>query len=172
MDVHLCVERRGANGRWERAEPLVPIRPPYDDFPDDDFPYPVPGLERKLLYEGQNRILFSVLQGTVWELSPGAESPPHSRGLPDDVSAETRAVFDWDNDPPDLFGMSWLLLAELEAYDWSQPLTGSYHRSSGEYVTEERPLSDWCGHFLSTTVPAMRELGPPEDVRAVFWFDN
>ncbi|OZC01393.1 hypothetical protein BSZ36_17035 [Rubricoccus marinus] len=167
MDICLCVERRGANGLWERAEPLVPIQYPYDDFP-----YPVPGLEREALYEGRNRTLFRLLQGPIWQLSPGGRSLPYSRGLPDDVSAETRAAFDCDNDPPDLFGMSWLLLAELEAFDWSQPLTGSYHRPSGESVTEERPLSHWCKHFLGTTVSAMRELGPPEGVRAVFWFGN
>jgi hypothetical protein len=31
---------------------------------------------------------------------------------------------------------------------------------------------EWVGFFLEKTIPAMAELGEPDDVRAVFFFDN
>jgi hypothetical protein len=33
-------------------------------------------------------------------------------------------------------------------------------------------LRDQCLDFLNQTMPKLRELGSPEDVRIVFWFDN
>lgn len=32
--------------------------------------------------------------------------------------------------------------------------------------------AECCRYFIETTLPALRELGNPEDVRIVFWFDN
>ena len=43
------------------------------------------------------------------------------------------------------------------------------------YYTEikwEVPCDDYCTTFVKETIPLLAELGDPEDVRIVFWFDN
>lgn len=115
---------------------------------------------------------------------------------------------------------SWVILAELLAYDWQGQRTklrgwvsGSECRlwkesgaawpprycggvsgrnilhvsiqelqrriAKGQDVTNYYALAEWeatyaecAGRFLTDVLPALQALGPTEDVRLVFWFDN
>ena len=90
---------------------------------------------------------------------------------------------------------SWVSLADLDAYDWAQPLRrgGKAHKSA-TFDANGRP-SEWCGDVWGSTaheyrthtwtepladvvkgfhddvLPWLRMLGPPDDVRLVFGFD-
>lgn len=158
------------------------------------------------------------------------------RGLPKDVSDRVRECSEgWGSDG---HSHSYLTVAELLAYDWTQSTTKAGFLHVGQYVEWQCRLSytdgatpdQWCGDvggglvekvseavikkrmaafqlsgwnwraleasmleafphtyvrctwgvsyyasaakFLSETMPRLWALGEPEDVRAVFWFDN
>lgn len=88
--------------------------------------------------------LFSALAGVRWEREdPPPRFEPQDE-LPPDVSEGVRALFDEYY----YFGTSFRTLAELQAHDW---------RAFTEFTR---------------VLGAIATLGPPEKVRAVFWFDN
>jgi hypothetical protein len=108
-DIHIAVERRTADG-WQRVEPMVPPRWQYNGAPE---------LERQSWYDGRNYFLFAILAG-VRNGSGGDPVVPISdpRGLPDDVSDETRdEANEWGLDG---HSHSHFTLAELFAHDWDE----------------------------------------------------
>ncbi|MEM0960991.1 MAG: hypothetical protein AAGK21_00460 [Bacteroidota bacterium] len=77
-----------------------------------------PELVREWIFDGRNHdlydaLVFGVSAGPVSLVEPVAQP----RGLPDDVTEETRA-----NDHSDAYGHSWLLVREIEEFDWDQPV--------------------------------------------------
>ena len=78
----------------------------------------------------------------------GVQIIASAKGVPSDMSTRVRAAFDWDEET--CFGFSWHTLQTLLAYDWEANDLGYFRR-----VLDE-----------------MAKLGPPDRVRAVFWFDN
>ncbi len=124
VDIYTAAERRRSDGRWERAEPMVP-NPEREDRAWVEYIRRSPGWEaecpefvREPIYDGRNydlydALAFGVSAGPVCLVEPVA--PP--RGLPDDVTAEVRA-----DDLPDASGRGWLLVREIAAYDWDQPV--------------------------------------------------
>ena len=117
------------------------------------------------------------------------------RGLPDDVSDGVRAISDeWDCDG---HSHSWLTLQELLDVDWyGQALTvrGFVTKEQAEEYRKYATLPEsWCGgttdpdaiqiewssgyydsmkYFVDVTIPRLQELGDPDSVRIVFFFDN
>jgi hypothetical protein len=119
-------------------------------------------------------------------------SPP--RGLPDDVCESVQKESDrWGCDG---HSHSWLTVQDLLDYDWDQttkkrgmvsPEESKLLRETGkapeaycgwtnqanfETVEWDRKYRDEAPYFLNTTLPRLQELGPPDEVRIVFWFDN
>lgn len=116
------------------------------------------------------------------------------RGLPDDVCDRVRKTSDaWG---PDGHSHSWFTLKELLEADWDQiktnrgmvtpeqaeefkkngtlPDTWCAWTSQKDAVQIEWtwPLRDVCDEFINGTIPKLQELGEPDKVRIVFWFDN
>lgn len=114
-------------------------------------------------------------------------SPP--RGLPPDSVVANTIRDEADH------SFSWLTLAELEAADSSQTVVmqGMVSKDLRErYRDTGEPPSNWCQatniedyahmtwrmplkdvtYLLPKIIEAMRQLGPPDDVRMVFGFDN
>lgn len=89
--------------------------------------------------------LFSVLAGVRREVGDPPQRFEPQCDLPIDASAEVRAM--WEHDERDCFGTSYRTLAEFQAYDWT-------------------------ALQLDECLEAMTALGPPEKVRAIFWFNS
>jgi hypothetical protein len=102
------------------------------------------------------------------------------RGLPDDVSPELRDT----SDNYDFHSHSWLTLAELMTYDYDRTfwnrrvmkltadgiLDGAALAEEGEGRTVS--LREFLGDHFFEQLQTLAELGDPEDVRIVFWFDG
>ena len=180
-DVHMWAEVRRA-GVWEKIGDVFPNA--YADadaerrdiewhnkwlaeHPDeDDEEYRDPNwksFHRRLVdhpYDQRNYALYSILAdvrngygfaGVFTGMGFTPIAPP--RGVPEDASPEYRAeVAAWGGDG---HSHSWLTLKELQAYDW--------HKTT---CTGE------SGEFVEQVIPMLAELGAPDDVRIVFFFDN
>ena len=113
-DIAMYAERRERDG-WHLCEPLVP-NPLYD--PSD--PEPEPPLMPRAVYSTRNSSLFAILADVRNPHLSDVRYQPIAapRGLPPGLSPELAA---WAASlGADVFGYSWYLLAELQAYPWSQ----------------------------------------------------
>lgn len=85
------------------------------------------------------------------------------RGLPKNVSPEVKTLQSQSAGSHQV-GFSYLLLSELLAYDWSEV-----------FMWGDKPISYLKAaqeSLLWRTIENMKELGEPENVRLVFWFNN
>ncbi len=141
-DIHTNVEVR-RNGAWERVGPVFPSPWADQDWADADDKADTDEPFRRRSYA-----LFARLAGV--RNYEGVTPVSEPRGLPDDMTTETRAnADDWRHDG---HSHSWLTLAELQQID----------PDCGEFRLED----------FARDVAVMATLGEPEDVRVVFWFDN
>jgi hypothetical protein len=86
------------------------------------------------------------------------------RGLPDDVSESTAEEYDgWTQ--MGCHPASWLSLAELLAADYDQEFFDDRRQ-------ETTTIKEFLGPSFFHDLDVLKTLGPPEDVRVVFWFDN
>ena len=116
------------------------------------FPYPYTDSP----YDGRCYSLFGILAGVRDTSNPMIGD--WNRYLPDDVSDEVREISDeWDIDG---HSHNHLYLREL--------LESDYMKMSKE---ELRGLG-LDSYFFHTTIPQLQEIGDPDDIRIVFWFDN
>ena len=112
------------------------------------------------LYSTRMYATYAVLAGVRNDVGLDPISEP--RGLPLDVSAETLGEYEAHGFPNERrSSASWLTLGELDAYDWSRPVVPS--------PTGLRPIIE-LNPELAHALAAMRAMGSPDDVRAVFWF--
>jgi hypothetical protein len=106
-------------------------------------------------YHGRNYGLFGVLAG-VRDCSRDMITGG-LRGLPDDVSEEILGLSnDWDGDG---HSHNYLYLNEI--------LDSHYYRMSDEELEE-----NGFTYFFRTVVNDLLEIGNPDNLRLVFWFDN
>ncbi|WP_147364128.1 hypothetical protein [Deinococcus cavernae] len=90
------------------------------------------------------------------------------RGLPDDVTAEVRRIWERVKDDPAISNPSWVTLDELINYDWNINFRGSMHAVLAE---EERSAKEAASDFLTRNLPYIRTLEEnPRHLRIVFWF--
>jgi hypothetical protein len=154
FDMHLFVERRDEAGRWQkvgnvftrtREEPVSWAES--DDRQEGYLAWrEVIEVGRDQPWTERNYELFTILG---LPLRPHVAPIAPLRGLPADVSEEVRERLD---DSDDFFvGHSWLTLAELQGYEGS---------------------ARYPARFVRETLPQLRRLGPPDDVRVVFAFDH
>ena len=124
-DIHLYVERR-ENGQWVSADKWTP-NPYYENR----------------FYTGRNYELFAMLADV--RNSGGITPIAAPRGLPADVSPEVKGESDrWASDG---HSHSWLTIAELNAYNWQQPVKYEGCVDAENYLkwkTFGEPES-WCG---------------------------
>lgn len=113
----------------------------------------------------RNAELFGILAGvrSVYHVAPVAPR----RGLPEDVSPDVAARWGAVQDDPDLFGVSWVGLDELLAYDWDQTI------ESGLDGHPPVTCRDAARHFVQETLPFLSaQVNDPRDLRLVFWFGH
>jgi len=123
----------------------------------DDW-HPVMKWVLKERYNGRNYVLFGVLAGVRKDDVPRLSNP---RGLPDDVCPQVADAY--ENMKDDAHSASFFTLEELLAFNWDQ-------EAKAYGITEK--LSEHCSDFVENTIPMLKLLGAPENVRIVFWFDN
>lgn len=150
-DIHLCVEVK-KDGQWVSVDKWTTVPPN-----DDEDGYTTVDYDDRF-YSGRNYVLFGVLAGVrvndVPQIAP-------LRGLPLCTSPEVTKYFKgWGND---IHSLSVLSLRELLAYDWGFVVR--------DYDGPES-LKSICASFCDRTIPKLKALGNPEDVRIVFGFDN
>lgn len=158
-DIHSFVEIR-AEGQWEHADGTLFPNAEYQGEASAPFPYRDYGLFG-FLADVRN-----------YSYSPVIAEP---RGLPADVSAPVRAEYgddDWWH------SASWLTVAELLGFDYDQvfedlrsaawPGPVSVTPGQGERVT----LREFLGEGFFERLGELAQLGDPNNVRVVFWFDN
>lgn len=89
-----------------------------------------------------------------------------ARGLPRDISSETYQLYVQDKN--NVFEMSYLTLAELQAYDWNQSCLWWDWRNGITKTSSMRGAINF--QRLLTVMGRMGDLGEPDKVRLVFWF--
>lgn len=151
-DIHVRVEVK-KDGRWQSANNWIDVleeerdewggRSCRIDYQNDP-----------LYYSERDYRLFAALANVRngYDIEPIS----YQRGIPADASPKVKRdaglslLYSYYHSP------SWLLLSELQAYDW-----GSLNLAQAPW---RKP---WTG-FLEQ----LAALGNPDDVRIVFWFDN
>lgn len=141
-DIHFYVEVRKGKN-WESADR-------WSVDPSDGVPY-IDDPDK--FYSGRNYYLFSILAG-VRSYDNAYEPICNPRGLPSGLSKEVEDECErWDVDG---HSQSYFTLAELLEIDWQK--NENWRNATGRFVLH--------------TLHRMRQLGDPENVRCVFWFDN
>lgn len=149
-DIHAHVERRGADGRWEK----VPDQEPFDWRNDD---------------------VFDFLNGNGNIIIPGVPPIVEARGVPEDASPAVRADHEaWDTDA---FSASWLAVQELAAFDYDRQVTVPWlHRIGDDGRTEAfgenvvMTFREFLGDRYLREVEELKALGDPTVFRVVYWF--
>jgi hypothetical protein len=151
-DINAFAERLGAGG-WEICR-----------RPDGSYFVPPCVGER-------DRILFTTLGAypSQWleEMYPGqapVEPVSPARGLPLNLSAQGREWAGPTVGKPGYVGHSWLLVSELLEFPWAERWAAA-GIEVGVVETHVR------ARFLTDTLPALASLGPPSEVRLIFWVD-
>lgn len=227
-DIHLYVEVRGPDGRWQIRDDRGPAPNDevhtYEDWKrwyDVCPPY---------IWQGRHYGLFAILAG-VRNYS-GYVPVNQPRGVP--AGASETYLQHVDRYGQDGHSHSWQTVAELLAYDWSHTTRKSGHINllgyaelrqrgypswlgqKGSWAPDDHgcsprdlarmgrkispeldlrllataielqdaetiqtaraewhePYSQVVGSFYDKTLPALQQLGPPDDVRIVYFFDN
>lgn len=104
------------------------------------------------------------------------------RGIPGDASEHVLEMNDyWDSDG---HSHTWLLLRELLDFDYNQEIWDQRvmkqdgpNSWNGAALAEEGEgahlrLGVFLGEWYFKELNRFKQLGPPEDTRIVFWFDN
>lgn len=168
-DIHLVAERKTADG-WEVIPgPIVPcwLCSMNGRVAAECYRCHGSGEFRASWYSDRLYVVFAALAGVRnYAASPrvdGQAQPlapiAEPRGLPADMSAETRDLIEDDMDG---HSDTWLTLDEVLAYDWDQPITDD---------TEVWPLRNNARVFLER-MEQLRQLTAGDEVRLVFNFDN
>lgn len=109
--------------------------------------------------------LFGWLAGVCNYVKIAPLSPP--RGLPQDLSVGVRDCY--NTTPVHTFSHSYYTLRELLDVDYSVAVTDRREEDDG--VIRVLPLWDFLGPEYQRMLETLKALGPPDDVRIVFWFD-
>lgn len=169
-DIHLAVERRRPDGKWERCFPPAGVRLLDDWFYVNQADA---GYVRHSWYSERNYTLFAVLADvrngygfagvpTFVPIKPIAMP----RGLPVDISPEvSRLLDDYEADDISLgdHDFSWLLVSELLAYNWDQTQTvvgvvpvEAFNERLAKYGKEfpapSCPYEDWSGGISGSDI--------------------
>lgn len=143
VDIKMFAENR-RDGGWELA----------------------PNGEFGVFYHERHRHLFQILEDGKWRdpiLLPLGR-PAFEPNLPRDVCKDIREwADDVCGDPDSFFGCHHIMLRALLEYDWelySRVIPGEGH-----------PFNEG-NTFVRETIPRLKELGSPDDVRIVYWFDR
>lgn len=161
-DIHTYVEQQDFDGTWQRVE-----------WPDAD----------------RERFVFGPFDwrdygafGFLADVRNYSRVPPltEARGMPDDVSASLRA----EADDADWHSHSWLTVAELAGFDYTQTFEdrrvteevapncfngAALAKPGGGEVTTFR---DFLGEHFFMDLATLSAMDAVRPTRVVFWFDS
>ena len=151
-DIHFYVEKKSQiDGKWESMDTFFPDEDGYLSQYNDDLPWGHPN-KCTAFYNGRNYNLFAILadvrNGVGFAgCDTGNRLVPISKpkGLPSNVSSETRSCS--NRYGGDGHSHSYLTVAELMAYDWTQISVQRGVVNPSEYIQFKlsgKPES-WCG---------------------------
>ncbi len=105
----------------------------------------------------------------TWRHAPDVPEPPRSYALFNALAGVRRE----QDDPPPFFEPQHELPADVsaEVLEHAAFWEGCGHGFSSRTLTELLSR-DWTGLPFGETLQAMAALGPPDRVRAIFWFDH
>ena len=173
-DIHSFAERK-INNKWEKVG---------DHFSLSDW-------EKKYYKKEKGESPFDWRSYSMFAFLAGVRNYDHCepiskpKGLPKDISEEVKEEYGegWD-----FHSASHLTLTELLDFDydkvfWNRRVTRTVVNenggvfSNGACIAEEGEGSNVTyrenlGDFFFVHLNELKELGSPEDVRIVFWFDN
>ena len=162
-DIHFYVEKQ-VNGVWQSADKWTPNR-----FAGEEGEPPLSLDYKDRFYDSRNYNLFGILanvrNGSGFagcDTGDGFVPISDPRGLPEDVSEQVKA--DSDRWGVDGHSHSWLTVAELLAYDWTQTTKLRGYVSAAEYYLwnrwkrqiGERP-DNYCGDICGSTIEKVSE---------------
>ncbi|MFC4455982.1 hypothetical protein [Deinococcus sonorensis] len=149
LDIVFAVERRGLDGVWKRAEPVVPN--PVADWFDE------PGCELECAEYAHEHWSFDHAR-EKWLIS--IEWSEHFP-VPQDISAETRSfLIAWAE--PEAGGM--IPLSSLIETDW---LAAWHDPRTLAALESHMTLQDLRRHVLERLIP----LGAPDEVRVIYGYN-
>jgi hypothetical protein len=151
-DIYSFAEVR-RDGRWQYAE--GPIVTPIDEYHNPNRPF-----------GWRSYIVFGFLADVRNYSDIPPIEPASTRGLPDDLSPEVRAKHGGDDQ---YYPESWLSLAELLAYDYDREFDDQRPFAGDPVRTTVRQR---IGELFFQHLDDLGKLGPPDDVRVVFWFGH
>lgn len=178
-DIHFFVETRGANGKWESRDKIWKDSTGeftlLEQFGDRTFNMHKDEPPHK--YIDRDYFLFAILADVRNDYPDEKKTPfiEEARGIPDDVSAEVKAVFDmWGEDG---HSHSWFLLPEVTGWKhWDDKITYTQTDFKSKQLIKKQvttTLRKRCKSFWDNVLKPMSKLcQDPNNVRMVFCFDN
>jgi len=174
-DIHSFAERK-ANNKWEKVKDFFSL-----DGWEKEY-YKKEKTDSPFYWRGYSMFAFLADVRNYDCCEPISEP----RGLPDDVCAEIEEEHeDWGIDA---HSCSYLTLKELLDFDyekvsWNRRISRTTYNKNGGSFTNGAALAEEgegtnvtyrenLGEFFFTHLKELQELGSPDDVRIVFWFDN
>ena len=158
VDIKSFVEVKNEAGKWIRFEEEV-FCGCYDVKSNEPF-------------EHRNYSVY----GFLADVRNYSECKPISelKGLPEDSEYLNEVVDDFwfkstrrQDIVGDNFGCSWILLKELLDFDYEETFLDMRGCENGNLTTYREHL----GHMFFYDLERLKELGDPEKVRVVFWFN-
>lgn len=176
-DIHLYAEKR-VDGAWQSADAWEPNEYYDPEDPDsEEKPLAIP--YRKRFYDSRNYDLFAMLANVRngyrfagCDTGDGFVPICEPKGLPDDVSPQVKADSDrWGSDG---HSHSWLTVAELMAYDWTQTTKHrgwlnavEFHRWDRWPRSQGEPPDEWCGGVSGPRISHVSEVEMKRRVDAI-----
>ena len=158
VDIHTAVEVRH-DGRWQRVR--------------TKFSGSAGGRTNEVFEHPDYRIFGFLADVRNYAHSPVIAAP---RGLPADADVVGDEFDSWRTE---FFSVSWLTLAELQAYDYDELFWDRRIQREGNCAAlaqegggEQRLLRDFLTPYFFERVDLLARLGPPEEVRIIFGFDS
>lgn len=164
-DIHSFAERK-VNNKWEKVG---------EHFSLGDW-------EKQYYKKEKGENPFYWRSYSMFAFLAGVRNYDHSepisetKGLPDDISDEVRDEY---GDCWGYHSSSHLSLKELLDFDYDKVFWNRriYKNNNGASIAEEGEgtnvtYRENLGGFFFTHLKELQELGEPDNVRIVFWFDN
>lgn len=159
-DIHCFAEKRNKEtGKWE----IVRDRFTLDNY-DKEYYNKEKGDQP---FNWRSYSMFAFLGGV--RNYDRCEPLSHLRGLPKDVSYEIKGEHEYWFD--DAHSTSYLTSKELLDFDYDKS-KWSESETVEQYNKKHTTYRDMLSDMFFVHLNELKEIGDPEDVRIVFWFDN
>jgi hypothetical protein len=174
-DIHSFAERK-VNNKWEKVVDhfsLTELEKDYYKKEKNDSPF-----------DWRNYSMFAFLANVRnYDCCEPISEP---KGIPYDVCDEIK--IDYEYWKSDAHSCSYLMLKELLDFDYEKVFLKrrisrtTYNEHGGSFTNGASLAQEWegtnmtyrenLGDFFFIHLNELKELGNPDDVRIVFWFDN